>query len=255
MPDDHREEFAFLLANGYLGARTGHYFAHLSQPVGVWNYLRIADEIVRQLPHGVLLDWGCGYGQMTYLLRRRGLHVTPYDIGALDANMPDLPLCRGLSIVRNMHPTQLPFPDQSFDAVLSCGVLEHVDEHSAPGNEIRSLHEIARILRPGGKLLIYQLPQRDAWQEALLRRLKRGYTHPQRYTATTITALLARTGFRVTDLKRANMLPKNLTGVPGWARGIYNAGSRAVLSTDVVLCRVPLLNQLAGVLELSAIRV
>jgi SAM-dependent methyltransferase len=252
--DAARHEYAFLLANGYLGAGTEHYFAHLSQPVGVWNYLRIADAIARHLPHGHLLDWGCGYGQMTYLLRRRGLAVTAYDMGTPETRMPDVPLCREIQVIRSTHPTELPFGNNAFDAVLSSGVLEHVDEHSQPGNEWRSLREIARVVRPGGFFFIFQLPQRYAWQEAMLRRLGRGYTHPRRYTADEITAMLHATGFRVISIHRANMLPKNLTGVPPWVRGMYNSAGRKLLTADAALCRLPLLNHLAGVLEVVAVR-
>ena len=254
--DADHHEYAFLLANGYLGAHIEqeHYFAHLSQPAGVWNYLRIANSIVRYLPRGQVLDWGCGYGQMTYLLRRRGLDVTSYDLGTPETPMPDVPLCRQIQVIRSTHPTALPFADRSFDAVLSCGVLEHVDEHSQPGNEWRSLREIARIVRPGGYFFIFQLPQRYAWQEALLRKLRRGYTHPRRYTAAEITAMLHATGFRVAALRRANMLPKNLTGVLPWVRGIYNSAGQKLLAADAALCRLPLLNQLAGVLEVVAVR-
>src|SRR5439155_1653391 len=83
------------------------------------------NEIAERIPSGRLLDWGCGFGQMTYLLRRRGFDVTAFDVGAEDASLPQLPLCRDLHIVRTAHPTRLPFPNDSFDAVLSCGVLEH----------------------------------------------------------------------------------------------------------------------------------
>ncbi|HEU5012374.1 MAG TPA: class I SAM-dependent methyltransferase [Roseiflexaceae bacterium] len=252
--DSARHEYAFLLANGYLGAYTGHYFAHLSQPVGVWNYGRIADAIAGYLPRGHMLDWGCGYGQMTYLLKRRGLEVTSYDLGTPETIMPDVPLCRQIQVIRSTHPTELPFPDRAFDAVLSSGVLEHVDEHSQPGNEWRSLREIARVVRPGGFFFIFQLPQRYAWQEALLRQLGRGYTHPRRYTASEITAMLHATGFRVASIGRANMLPKNLTGVPPWVRGLYNLAGRKLLTADAVLSGLPLLNQLAGVLEVVAVR-
>ena len=56
-----RADFGFLRANGRLGASSGHYFTHLDQPVGVWNYIRIANSIARQVPTGHILDWGCGY--------------------------------------------------------------------------------------------------------------------------------------------------------------------------------------------------
>src|SRR4051812_8195121 len=155
------------------------YFIHLDQPVGRWNYIRIANEIAAAVPRGRMLDWGCGLGQMTWLLQRRNFDVTAFDIGAADAALPDLPLTRDLRVIRTTHPTTLPFADTEFDVVLSCGVLEHVDELSRPGNELISLNEIHRVLRPGGWFAIYQLPQRHAWQEALNRRLGVGYSHPR----------------------------------------------------------------------------
>jgi SAM-dependent methyltransferase len=251
-----QEDFDYLLKNAQIGKSLGiAHFRHLDQPIGLWNYIRIANDIQRQMPTGHLLDWGCGYGQMTYLLRRRGLQVTPFDIGAPDSVMPDIPICRGLDIVRSQHPTALPFDTQSFDAVLSCGVLEHVDEGSEPGNEMKSLGEINRVLKTDGRLLIYQLPQRYAWQEAALRRLKLGYSHPRRYTASEIAEMLAQTGFRLLRLRRSNLIPKNLTGIPNRLREVYSLFSRPFIYIDQALCRVPLLNQTAGVLEVTAQRV
>ena len=217
--------------------------------------MRIADDIVRQVPRGDVLDWGCGFGQMTYLLRRRGLHVTPFDVGDPAAShLPDVPLCRGLEVVRTSHPTTLPFADGSFDVVLSCGALEHVDEFSEPGNEIKSLHEIARVLRPGGTFLVYQLPQRFAWQEAIIRRLKLGYAHPRRFHRAEIAALLGRTGFAVERVRRANLLPKNLTGMPEGLRRLYGRSGRAIVALDAILSRLPGVRHIAGVLEVTARR-
>jgi len=228
---------------------------HLDQPIGIWNYVRIADDIVRQVPRGDVLDWGCGYGQMTYLLKRRGLNVTSFDVGdPAKASLPDVPLCRGLEVVRSSHPTALPFPDQSFDAVLSCGVLEHVDEMSEPGNEIKSLHEIARVLKPGGTFLVYQLPQRFAWQEAVLRRLKISYTHPRRFHLAELSALLKQTGFSVQRVRRANLIPKTLSGMPEGLRRVYGKSGRALVALDAGLAGLPGIRHVAGVLEVTARR-
>lgn len=251
-----REDFEFLLASARAGRALGcEQCIHLDQPISLWNYIRIADDIARQVPQGDLLDWGCGYGQMTYLLKRRELRVTSFDIGdPATAALPDLPLCRGLDVVRSTHPTALPFPDRSFDAVLSCGVLEHVDEFSEPGNELKSLHEIARVLRPGGTFLVYQLPQRHAWQEAVIRRFKLGYAHPRRYDDGEISELLRRTGFSVQRIRRANLLPKNLTGMPEGLRRAYGKFGRTMVGLDGALCRLPGIDQIAGVLEVTGRR-
>jgi SAM-dependent methyltransferase len=251
-----RADYAFLRDNARAGlALHLPAFIHLDQPIGVWNYIRIANDIARQAA-GQVLDWGCGYGQMTYLLRQRGFQVTSFDIGAPEAALPDIPVCRGLTVVRSQHPTQLPFEPARFDAVLSCGVLEHVDEESGqPGNERESLREIARILRPHGLLLIYQLPQKNAWQEALIRRFKLGYSHPRRYTAAEITRLLRAAGFDVVRLRRANLIPKNLTGMPAALRRLYSRFSRSLIAADGCLAQIPGVNQLAGVLEITARKV
>lgn len=248
-----REDFDFLMANAREARAQGVAdFLHLDQPVGIWNYIRIANEIAASVPRGRLLDWGCGFGQMTYLLRRRAFDVTAFDVGPADKALPDIPLCRDLHIVRTTHPTQLPFPDQSFDAVLSCGVLEHVDEFSEAGNELVSLGEIKRILRPAGYFPIYQLPQRYSWTEAFQRRLRLGYCHPRRYTADEIQTLLSSTGYRVEQLGRYNLLPKSGIGVPNFLRNFYGRFGRRVLDVDAALCRIPGLNQFAGVLEIVA---
>jgi 2-polyprenyl-3-methyl-5-hydroxy-6-metoxy-1,4-benzoquinol methylase len=250
-----QEDFEFLAMTARAAkAQKLDRFLHLDQPVGIWNYIRIANEIAGRIPVGRLLDWGCGFGQMTYLLRRRGFDVTPFDIGSADTPVPDLPLTRDLHVVRTTHPTQLPFGDGSFDAVLSCGVLEHVDEFSQPGNEVLSLHEIRRVLKPGGYFPIYQLPQRYTWQEAVTRTLRLGYSHPRRFTAREIRALLDRTGYRIESLRRKNLLPKNLTGVPEPVRAFYSRFSHAIIRVDASLSTIPLLNQVAGVMEIMARR-
>lgn len=250
-------DFDFLTANGRAGlALQLPGFIHLDQPIGVWNYIRIANDIVKLAEPDRLLDWGYLYGQMTYLLQRRGFHVTPFDIGSDDSALPDVPLTRAIPpVVRTLDPVTLPFESASFDSVLSCGVLEHVDEHSQPGNELKSLREIARVLWPGGMFLIYQLPQRYAWQEAAIRRFKLGYSHPRRYTAAEIMRMLNDAGFRVRHVRRANLIPKNLTGMPDSVRRIYNRFSRPFITLDGLLSSVPLLNQVAGVLEIAAQRI
>ncbi len=256
MTTTDQQDYAYLQATAREAqAKNVPYLVHLNQPIGIWNYIRIANDITAQISHGRLLDWGCGYGQMTYLLRQRGLSVTAFDVGPADATLPDIRMYRDLNVVRTEHPTTLPFEPGEFNAVLSCGVLEHVDEHSQPGNERTSLNEIARVLQPGGSLLIYQLPQRYAWKESLIRRFKLGYAHPRRYTAAEITTMLQNAGFRVRRVRRANLLPRNLTGVPERWRTLYSRFSHLLLALDGLLCRVPLLNQLAGVLEVTATKI
>lgn len=259
------DDLQFLEKNSTAIRHLGVHLPHLDQRVNHLNYIRIANDVTGAVYASVyapeaqmsnqVLDWGCGYGQMTWLLKRRGLAITSFDIGPDDAVLPDIPLCRGLEVIRSNHPTELPFPDESFDAVLSCGVLEHVDECSGvPGSELKSLREIARVLRPSGKFLIYQLPQQLAWQEAVVRRFKLGYAHPRRYTEAEITAILKSAGFNVAVVRRANFVPKNLTGFPQVLRRVYNRFSGILMALDRLMCKIPVANRVAGVLEIVAVK-
>jgi SAM-dependent methyltransferase len=249
-----QEDFDFLKQNAEAGKRQNlPNFLHLDQPIGLWNYIRIANDIKRRLPAAAnVLDWGCGMGQMTYLMKRRGLRVTSYDVRSAGDMLADVPLTHTFERIVSQEPTRLPFDNSSFDAVLSCGVLEHVDEFSEVGNERKSLGEIARVLRTGGLLLIYQLPQRDAWQESIIRRCKLGYAHPRRYATAEIVGMLKQASFVVREIRRANLIPKNLTGMPAALRKVYSKASRPLITLDQVVAQTPLLRNVAGVFEIFA---
>ncbi|HUW95391.1 MAG TPA: class I SAM-dependent methyltransferase, partial [Anaerolineae bacterium] len=114
----------------------------MSSRAALLNYVRFADEVKRFMRSGDrVLDWGCGLGQVSWLLARRDLFVTSYDIRRFPARSM---VIDGDQIVIGDDLVLLPFPSASFDAVLSCGVLEHVADERA------SLQEIKRVLKPGG---------------------------------------------------------------------------------------------------------
>jgi len=232
------------------------YMVHLQSPFSVANYIRIADEVARlarreQQRRGeaappTVLDWGAGYGQLSYLLAARGCDVTSYDIGT--SGTYPLPIEPARSIVRDTHPSRLPFEAGRFDVVVSCGVLEHVEDDGA------SVDEIHRVLRPGGLFPIYNLPQRWGYIEQLVKTFRLGYTHERRYTASGTRRLLAAHGFGVRWMRRSNLLPHNFRGLPPALRAALTANASGLLAFDLALGRVPLLNQVAGILELLAVR-
>src|SRR6185295_247983 len=91
------------------------------------EYEAAADRIA-SAAHRHVLDWGCGRGQLTHMLRDRGVHVTSldWDPGAGGVVRRPLPAYPELEMTATSDPVRLPFDDDSFDAVLSMGVLEHV---------------------------------------------------------------------------------------------------------------------------------
>ena len=129
------------------------------------EYVAIADRVGRDRP-GRLLDWGCGWGQVSALLLERGLDVTSFDWseGAPEAEV-QLEKFPKITAFRSSQPVALPYADDSFDAVLSCGVLEHVHDADA------SLDELKRVMRPGAAFYVYKLPNRFSYLEAVARLL------------------------------------------------------------------------------------
>ena len=106
----------------------------------------------------MILDWtpkplrralvnGCGVGLYLRALQNsvpevHGMDIEGEHLRAAARNVPDAPL--NLS-----QGEQLPYPDGSFDLILSHEVLEHVED------DRRAASEIARVLRVGGRAAIF----------------------------------------------------------------------------------------------------
>ena len=141
---------------------------------------RITDGLERQLLAGLLgrvagkelLDVGCGDGAWAFELARQGATVT-----ALDADPSMIAAARlraqnevsGVQLVEG-NVGNLPFDDATFDIVVAVTVLcfVHDAEHA--------MTEIARVLKPGGQLVIGELGRWSLW--AAQRRMRGWIGHP-----------------------------------------------------------------------------
>jgi SAM-dependent methyltransferase len=192
-----------------------------------------------------VLDWGCGWGQVSDLLWRAGLSVTSFDYRP-EAEDGEWPLERYPHIRAHISsdPRHLPFADGAFDAVLSCGVLEHVEDPDA------SLEEIKRVLVPGGTFYVYKLPNRRSYLEAIARRAGLYYhgllEHDRLYDERSACELLTRHGYVVDECRYANLLPLTLTGT------LAARASRSLWKVNRALSAVPGLDHLATNVELVA---
>jgi len=108
---------------------------------------RFLDVLMRGLPvGGVVLDSGCGPGPMLHYFGRYG------EVVGVDRYHPALKMSRSLfpgSLVQG-ECAALPFADDSFTLVAACEVLYH--RNIADVNAV--VQEFARVLRPGGSLLL-----------------------------------------------------------------------------------------------------
>ena len=131
-------------------------------------YIQLYHRTAAQVDLGGLrvLEVGCGHGGgASYLARTLG----PASYTGLDRNRAGIAFCRrrhDISGVDFVHgdAERLPFPDQSFDAVVN------VESSAAYPHFSLFLAEVARVLRPGGHFLYTDLRPRNGiakWEAAM----------------------------------------------------------------------------------------
>ncbi|MGW1622387.1 class I SAM-dependent methyltransferase [Streptomyces sp. NPDC002172] len=121
-----------------------HYDAPGNQMIDIEQ--PIVRRILDSLPVGSALDAACGTGRHTAYLHRLGHHVIGVDASAdmlahARERLPDVTFLEA-----DLH--QLPLPDDAVDVVVCALALAHVPDLAAV------LAEFARVLRPGGHLVI-----------------------------------------------------------------------------------------------------
>lgn len=142
-----------------------------------------------------ILDAGCGTGGTLNALRSAGYSR----LEGFDLNPIALEFCRkrGLDHVRLGSITEIPYPDTTFDIVISCDVVTD----AGTDNEATALRELYRVLRPGGRLFL-NLPA-----YAFLRsEHDRATDVARRVTRGEITGKLEGAGFAVKRASYWNML-------------------------------------------------
>jgi SAM-dependent methyltransferase len=215
---------------------------HCRSLISVRQYLPAYELVRKHVPAGRrVLDWGAGNGHFSYFLMRSGYKTSGFGFD----DMPEV--CSrfepgAYDYRRGSDPVRLPFEDRSFDAALSIGVLEHVRETG--GDEIASLREIRRILRPSGIFICVHLPNRFSWIEFLARALGRS-SHRFSFTETDILRVSRNAGLRVFDIGRYGALPRNLwsskmlRAIGNWspAAGAYQLADSILLSILRPVCQ------------------
>ncbi|WP_164976061.1 class I SAM-dependent methyltransferase [Oleiharenicola lentus] len=142
-----------------------------------------------------VLDAGCGTGGLIKSLRAAnpGWRITGLDFMPLACELARERT--GAEIVQGSI-TSLPFADATFDAVVSADVVCQVEDHA------QALREFARVVRPGGAVLVNVPAYRWLWSyhdDAC--QTKHRYTRPE------LVALFQAAGLAVRFASYANLLP------------------------------------------------
>lgn len=123
-----------------------------------------ADELPPKLgwPTGQVLDLGCGTGTAGAAFQRAGASVTGVDLSLACLEVAKTRLSNAV----RCDALDLPFADQSFDAVVSRGALHHFPDPKG------SLKEMFRVMKPGARALLAD-PREFAWLEPIKHALRK----------------------------------------------------------------------------------
>src|SRR6266702_3653759 len=133
---------------------------------GQWRELRQRTAtLARMQPGDAVLDVGCGTGTLAIEVQSRV--GTAGRVAGVDPGTEQIARARAKAARRNVPIDfqigvieQLAFPDQSFDVVLSTLMVHHL-----PASLKRQgLAEIARVLKPGGRLVIADFKRKQERQ-------------------------------------------------------------------------------------------
>lgn len=137
-----------------------------------------------------ILDVGCGTGANLLMLSQFG------DAEGVDVSEDALAFCheRGLANVKLGAAEKLPYDDGTFDLVTALDVVEHLDD------DLSGLSEMRRVLRPGGRVLLFVPTFMFLWgvQDDVS-------NHRRRYRLPELRRVLEQAGFEVERTTYANI--------------------------------------------------
>lgn len=224
------EENFDLIAEHYDEALPAHVVEH---------YLakRVA-YITENCAPGKALDVGCGTGVLAGRLSRSGFTVTGIDPsqGMLDVMAESEPAVSG---VRG-DGASLPFEDGSFDVALTVAALHHIAD---PDAVRRTLVEMARVTRVGGRLVIWDHNPRNPYWQNLMARVPQDDGSERLVSEAEIEAGLRAGGAKILSSRQLGLVPDFVPpAMLGAAAAVESVAERAPLvrrlcAHNVVLAR------------------
>jgi SAM-dependent methyltransferase len=206
----------------------------------VEHYLSRRTSLVRQLlPEGSVLDVGCGTGTIGVRLAAMGYAVVGVD---LSPAMLQEAVQRGLTPVYAALSTALPFPDCTFDLALTVATLHHLE---TPDRVAGTIMEMARVLRPGGFVVLWDHNPLNPYWGPLMRRVPQDSGNERLVPLAEILADVAEAGLQVASARRRGLVPDFLPAplLPPWraVEALVEAtpGLRRLAAHNVVVARKP----------------
>jgi ubiquinone/menaquinone biosynthesis C-methylase UbiE len=142
-----------------------------------------------------VLDIGCGTGSLLILIKR--LHPD-LDVAGLDPDSRALVIAKRKAARRAVllqidqgYSDHLPYPDASFDRVLSSFMFHHLE----PDQKRSTLSEARRVLKPGGSFHMVDFAEAKAGTHGWLSGLFHSSSRLEDNSESRILALMGQAGF------------------------------------------------------------
>jgi ubiquinone/menaquinone biosynthesis C-methylase UbiE len=142
---------------------TPEFFAHIRPWMNPYKFPWIMERIDREaklLKGKHLLEIGCGMGYDSLEFLKRGVRVTATDLTPNAVEMArkhfEVENVKAEQL-RTANALELPFDDNTFDAVWANGVLH------ATGDTRRAVQDARRVLKPGGRAIISHFYRKPSW--------------------------------------------------------------------------------------------
>ena len=176
---------------------------------GQWRELRLRTATLAQLQPGEqVLDVGCGTGTLAMEVAHRVGRAGR--VAGIDPSVQQIARARSKAARRNIPIDfqigvieQLSFPDQTFDVVLSTLMMHHLPTPL----KRQGLAEIARVLKPGGRLVIADFKRKQERQGQAAR------FHAGGSSMQDLAALVSDAGF--SEVETEEIRPLRFSAFPG----------------------------------------
>jgi len=172
------------------------------------------------VPGQSALDVGAGTGLLAERLSDLGLGVVALDpftemLGQLQRRRPAIETMVA-------HGDDIPFPDATFDLTYSVAVMHHIAE---PPVVRRTLSEMVRVTRPGGRILVWDHNPLNPYWSLLMRRVPQDTGAERLVPLSELLAGLRDSGADIERTDRLGLMPEF---VPRWLLKPAAAVERAV---------------------------
>ena len=184
-------------------------------------------NLARLQPGDQVLDVGCGTGTLALDIQRRV--GSAGRVVGIDPGNEQIACARAKAARRNVPIAfqigvieQLAFPDQTFDVVLSTLMMHHLPASL----KAQGLAEIARVLKPGGRLVIADFTRKQE-RAGLAARFHAGGSGLHE-----LAALVADAGFAQVEMEE--MPPPRFSAFPGagFVRAYKSADAGAIKASE-----------------------